>query len=430
MILKNPGTYASIPNYPVGIDPAHPLSVRTIYAIEPGNTSLRHPRYLPHNIKGQTKLVGYYNSTEYATLYDMKRLRGTPFTIRMRVYPILLTPAYSPLFSYVRADAGNYAQLFIKSNGKLAVYYRSGNNGSSGSYDGTGSATLALKTWYDICLILNSDGSQIRCYVDNVLDGSFSFPAGSGLAAGTDPMYLGFDSLTAGRIYIGLMSDVVFFNKEFTTLERTSFFKDPGQLFTPQPHTLYVAGATSSNVSVSLSGLNLSFLQGTAKSAIVYTPSGQQVTTSSGTIKAALAQALSGQALTLSAGTVKSAVSYTLTGQSTTVSQGTIVASTGGSAVSVNLSGTALTISQGTVKAAIAQTLSGQGVTASRGTLVPGVSTTLSGTTLTASVGTLTSAISRALSGSALTMSTGTLSSLSGTIITIKAGSWIRYRTI
>lgn len=183
------------------------------------------------------------------------------------------------------------------------------------------------------------------------------------------------------------------------------------------------------NVSVSLSGNSLTSVTGTIKSVISYLLSGNSSSMSTGTVVNAVSQAMGGTSLTTSTGTIKSAVSYTLTGSVATVSTGTITASTGG-AVSVNLTGTGLTISQGAVVSAIARTISGNNGTFSTGTIVNTVGPTLAGTTLTTSTGTITSAIARSLFGSSATISTGTLSALSGATITIKAGSWIRYRTI
>lgn len=222
---------------------------------------------------------------------------------------------------------------------------------------------------------------------------------------------------------------ILVWNRALSLVEYQKLYDNPWQVFSPKNGKIWINVSAGGDVSVSLSGTTLTFSTGTMQSGVSYTPSGTSLTSSQGTVKNAVAFALSGQALTSSTGTAKSAISYTLTGQSLAVSQGTITASTGGD-ISVSLSGTALAISSGTLTSAITQALSGDSVTASRGTVVPSVSQTLAGASTTTSVGTLTSSIARALSGSTLTTSTGTLSTLSGTIVTIKAGSWIRYRTI
>lgn len=188
-------------------------------------------------------------------------------------------------------------------------------------------------------------------------------------------------------------------------------------------------GTLTSAIAQTLTGSSSTTSTGSLKSLIAYTPSGNTFTASSGTIKSAITYTPSGQAITASAGTIKSAVSYTLNGTAVTASQGTITASTGG-AVSVNLSGSSITVSPGTLVAAISNTLAGSSITSSAGTLVQTISQSLSGGSISATAGTLTSALARTLSGSSATFSTGTLSALTGSTITIKAGSWIRYRTI
>lgn len=234
----------------------------------------------------------------------------------------------------------------------------------------------------------------------------------------------GFDQVQmAGAVYLSL-----WWNRALSPEEMRSISDNPWQVFAPLRRFLWIPSA-GGNVSVTLSGASLTGNLGTLSSAISTLLSGSSLTGSTGTVVNAISQGLSGQALTTSTGTIKSAISYTLTGNSATISTGTLTASTGG-AVSVNLSGSNLTISSGTVKSAISTALSTSLGTFATGTIVNTVGPTLTGISTTASAGTLVPAIARALSGTSLTVSQGTLSALTGSTITVKAGSWIRYRVI
>lgn len=206
-------------------------------------------------------------------------------------------------------------------------------------------------------------------------------------------------------------------------------------------------GGGGGNVSVNLTGTSISLLQGNEIPSVSYTPAGIASTVSLGVVRSSLSSTLNGQATTTSTGTTRSSVSYGVTGQSVTISTGTIRSAVSqtlvgssitttqgsvstGSDVSKALSGIALAINQGSVVSALSRALTGIATSVSAGSITNTVGPVLSGVSTTATAGTLSSAISRGLSGSSLTINTGTLSAVSGLYVTVKAGSWIRYRTI
>lgn len=180
-------------------------------------------------------------------------------------------------------------------------------------------------------------------------------------------------------------------------------------------------------ISVNLTGTSITISQGNEIASISYGISGISNTTSTGSIRSAASYGLSGQSVTTAAGTIRSAISRTITGSSVTVSTGSVST---GSDVSKTLSGIALAVNQGTTTAAISRGITGQSSSFASGTIVNTVGPTLNGASLTTASGTLRSALSRTLSGSSVTVTPGNVSSLSGTYVTVKAGSWIRYRTI
>lgn len=139
--------------------------------------------------------------------------------------------------------------------------------------------------------------------------------------------------------------------------------------------------------------------------------SGQAVTASAGNLGIAVSNTLTGQSLTASAGALVPNFSIPLVGSSVTASAGTLTYSTS-SNITLTLSGSSVTVSAGTLGVAISRSLSGSAVTASAGSLVPSLTLPLSGAAVTVSAGTLTYAPAAAAT------------------ITVRAGSWIRYKAV
>jgi len=129
-----------------------------------------------------------------------------------------LTPAYSAVLSRHTNDVEKgYYQLFVKSNGKLAVYlWADGGGGANVFYDGDGSYTLSTDIWYHLAFTYNSTAG-LKGYVNGALDGSAA--ANGALVQTGAPAFLGFDSGTPGRDLAGTLDEVRIYNRALTADE-------------------------------------------------------------------------------------------------------------------------------------------------------------------------------------------------------------------
>jgi len=212
------------------------------------------------------------------------------------------------------------------------------------------------------------------------------------------------------------------------------------------------AGTITSALAMALSGGSITSASGTVIPVKTVPLTGTAVTATAGTVTPGTALPLTGQAITSAAGTIVNALAVALTGTAITSAAGTITANVDGG-VSVALTGAAITSAAGTLTPATSLALTGQASTASGGSLGITISVPLVGASATASPGTLVAALSAALTGGSVTLSAGTvipgtsvalsggsITFSAGTItavggsasatITIKAGSWFRYRIV
>src|SRR5262249_39118103 len=86
-------------------------------------------------------------STQYVNLGTPGSLNPSSITYEAWVNAASLPNAYNAVVSKVTSDYSAYAQLFVKSNGKLSCWDLAN---SSVNYDGTGSYTLSPGTWYHV----------------------------------------------------------------------------------------------------------------------------------------------------------------------------------------------------------------------------------------------------------------------------------------
>lgn len=140
--------------------------------------------------------------------------------------------------------------------------------------------------------------------------------------------------------------------------------------------------------------------------------------------------ALTGQGATASPGLLGAALSIPLTGQSGTFSAGTIIPSVALAAIGLQATG-----SLGSFSPTLSLALVGEGGTFSPGTLTPsssaGSTVALTGEAAAFAQTTPSVSVTIALTGIAATMAAGLLSASSGTAtITVKAGSWLRYKKL
>ncbi len=196
----------------------------------------------------------------------------------------------------------------------------------------------------------------------------------------------------------------------------------------------------------SITGIAVSVSLGTATAAVTQAISGNSIAASAGTLT--VAQRLYGVMKTFGPGSVgpfnngqfiraprgfsaiNPNVAVSITGLSATVSAGTLT-----EVVTQSLSGNLVTFSQGTVTTGsdVAVSITGLAITSAIGTSVSSITESISGQSITVSTGTLTEAITVALTGGSIAFGLGTVSPSGGVTaatITIKAGSWLRYKAI
>ncbi len=137
------------------------------------------------------------------------------------------------------SNNGAFVELFVKSTGKLACFV----TGAAGivSYDGTGSHTLLVGTWYYLTMIYDSTSGLIG-YVNASSDGT---AAQRGPITTTGARFdIGQDPQNAGRFWNGLLDEVRFSNAarspDWITVEYNEGF----------PSTFETLGVEVSNIPI------------------------------------------------------------------------------------------------------------------------------------------------------------------------------------
>jgi hypothetical protein len=159
----------------------------------------------------------FNGTTDFINLGTSVSLSSVATTVSCWVNFSALTNAYSAVYS--RNAAGNQViQLFVKSNGKLAVYL--GVNPGAPTiinYDGTGSHTLVIGTWYHLAFVYDSTVGLIG-YVNGAQDGTVAANGViiTGQAVEAD---IGRDSVNAGRFVAGSIADFSKYNVALTAAQ-------------------------------------------------------------------------------------------------------------------------------------------------------------------------------------------------------------------
>lgn len=150
------------------------------------------------------------------------------------VYPTSLGNAYTALLSF-SADALNFVNLFLKSNGKLAYYTNI--NGVSAVYDGSGATTLSANSWNFITQTYTKGGG-CAVYVNGQLDALIT-AANNYFVPTSVNLEFGRDAYTPGRIYSGYMLGLSLYSRALSAGEQMSLYCNTWQLFsdhmTPLP---------------------------------------------------------------------------------------------------------------------------------------------------------------------------------------------------
>jgi hypothetical protein len=148
-------------------------------------------------------------STQYVNCGSDSSLNPTSaITVAAWVKPSALSHAYSIIFG--RSDGGGsvYYNLYVKSNGKIAVYMSSSLGGVSA--DGTGTAVLTTGNWWHVAFTYDStDG--LRVYVNGSEDTTAA--ANGTLSSITGTNYIAEDIVTSGRRFAGDVDEVRLYSR-------------------------------------------------------------------------------------------------------------------------------------------------------------------------------------------------------------------------
>ncbi len=127
-------------------------------------------------------------------------INPTAITMSVWVNAASFPNAYNTTIN--RETSGNQSTLYVKSNGKLAIYVSAT---TLKFYDGTGSTTLSSSTWYYLTLTYDSSSGLIG-YVNASVDGTDT-ANGNLLTSPTPDSVLGADNVTSGRQWNGKMDE-------------------------------------------------------------------------------------------------------------------------------------------------------------------------------------------------------------------------------
>jgi hypothetical protein len=169
--------------------------------------------------------VGSFNGTNNA-VETAASVVPTAITINGWVYVRSLPSSYGVI---VTTNAGNSAQLMVKSTGKLAIYMYT--TGGTVDYDGTGTTTLSAGNWYFISATYDSTNG-LKGYVNGSIDGS-AVANGTLVTTGGGATTIGAYAPGGPRYWVGLISGVSIYSLGLTS----------GQI-----NTLYTGGTLSTGL--------------------------------------------------------------------------------------------------------------------------------------------------------------------------------------
>ena len=254
-------------------------------------------------------------------------------------------------------------------------------------------------------------GVGIEVYRDGVL----LTPSGTSGTMPASSLY----SLTTQPVWMGGQEDFSVFGAHYGA---AVWFRDLGSEivrglstdiygFLHEPQRIFIpVSAGGGGTTVALSGVSATFAQTAPTISSTVSLVGESATTSAGILLPAFSLSLSGQAGTASAGNLSPSTSRALSGQSAAFSAGSVIPSVAIAAIGLQATFTAGTL---TASSSAGSTVALTGESATFVQTAPSISVTV------------------ALTGIAATMAAGILSSSSGTAtITVKAGSWLRYKKL
>jgi len=165
------------------------------------------PVNAPTTAAGQISLSASLStaSAQGMTCGTSTTLSPAATTIEAWVKGTSFPSAYNAVYS--RSNNSRYTQVFVKSTGKLAVYFNGGNESSydPGVYGATGSNTLSTGTLYHLAVAYDSTNG-LHSYVNGAPDATVA--AAGTLASVTATTGVGEDVMNSGRTWNGLIDEV------------------------------------------------------------------------------------------------------------------------------------------------------------------------------------------------------------------------------
>jgi len=172
-------------------------------------------------------------SSQYINLSDNGAFNTTAITYSAWVKATSFANGYNSIIQKV-LSANSYSQLFVKSDGKLAVYMYA----TAGvNYDGSGSNTLSTGTWYYITATYDSSAG-LKSYVNASVDASVA--ANGGLAYNNATTYISHDSFTTPRYWDGQIDEA-----RVSNIARSADWIATEYNNQSSPSTFYVLGGSS-----------------------------------------------------------------------------------------------------------------------------------------------------------------------------------------
>lgn len=166
-----------------------------------GGTGVNTPTAGTGQIDGAASLASA--SSQYVTVGTSSTLNPAAQTVSAWVNAASFPGAYNTVWSRINTASTSFQQLFIKSNGKIAVYLQ----GTAGvNYDGTGSNTLLANTWYYVAFTYSSTDGLVG-YVNGSSDHTAAANGALASAAGVTAS-IGQDIKAANRPWNGSIDEV------------------------------------------------------------------------------------------------------------------------------------------------------------------------------------------------------------------------------
>ena len=196
-------------------------------------------------------LSASFGSSGYVTIPNNSAFWPTNFSAGVWVNITTLPSAgagYGALYCLEDGTSNDIASLYVKNNGKLAIYFK----GASGTtyYDGTGTNTLGTGQWYYLSVTYDAVNG-LKGYVNGVQDGSAG--AKGALVAGTTPITVNLDTYNAGRTIAGYMNNLDVFSGVVTQAQWGGLYNTMSQAVTT-PTTGHLITPPSPGIAGTFSG--------------------------------------------------------------------------------------------------------------------------------------------------------------------------------